>query len=134
MIRVFSKKKILIFCAIFLAAFLVWGSLLYVSLVPEAQSLGGIPGALPFGGLVGFVQPCTCSCGAVVVVGPPVGGSFLYCPGITQVFAYYQIPRPAVWLLGLYTPGGACLIWAGKLCVPAPIQPMGTIIMTGTSL
>lgn len=125
MIHALSKKKILIFLATFLFIFLIWGSLY----VEPAQSLGGVP----FGGMVSFVQPCTCSCGAVVVVGPPRGGPFLYCPGFTRVYEYFQIPRVGVWLLGLYSPGGTCLIWVGKLCVPAPIQPIGTIIMTGTS-
>jgi len=100
-----------------------------------AGTLGGGFGiGGPFGGMVSFVQPCTCSCGAVVVVGPPRGGPYLYCPGVTQVFEYFQIPRPGVWLLGLSSPPAACLIWAGKICVPAPIQPIGTIIIVGTSL
>lgn len=87
----------------------------------------------PFGGMVELVQPCTCSPGVVVLVGPPRGGPFLYVPGATQVFEYFQIPKVGVWLLGIYSPGATCLIWSGKICVPAPIQPWGTIIMTGTS-
>ena len=87
---------------------------------------------LPFGGFVFSVVFCTCSAGAIVNVGPPRGGSFLYVPGATQVFQFFQIPRPNVWLLGNYSPGvGACLVFVGKGCVPLPHQ--GLISIVGTS-
>lgn len=42
---------------------------------------------------------CTCSPGCFnVFVGPPVGGSFMYCPGTTRLYAYYNIWN--AWQLG----------------------------------
>jgi len=93
------------------------------------QTASAVPG-LPFGGLVFNVIWCTCSVGAVVQVGPPVGGSFWVNPS-TVVFPFFRIPSPGVWLLGDYTPGGACLIFVGKECVPVPVT--GTILFVGTS-
>lgn len=95
---------------------------------------GGIPGGgIPFGGFVSFVEWCSCSGNAIVTVGPPRGGRFLYQPGATQVFEFFQIPRVGVWLLGNYSPGsGVCLQGAGKICIPIPHQ--GTITIVGTSL
>jgi hypothetical protein len=116
---------------VWLLASILVALILIISSVFVAKSLAG-PG-LPFGGMTTFVQRCTCSCGAVVVVGPPRGGPLLYCPGISRVFEFFQIPRTGVWLLGNYAPGGICLIRRRSSCIPAPIQPIGTILIVGTS-
>ncbi len=91
-------------------------------------------GLLPFGGLVAASIPCTCSTGMfLLTIGPPRGGQFIYQTG-TQAFQNFNLPRPGVWALGLYSPVGVCLVYAGKSCVPFGL-PIGTITsVTGTSL
>lgn len=86
-----------------------------------------------FGGFVLASIPCTCSGNFLLTIGPPVGGQFVYYPG-TQAFLHFNLPRPGVWAVGSYTPGGACLQFAGKICVPFGV-PLGTITpQVGTSL
>jgi len=89
---------------------------------------------LPFGGRVLTSVPCTCSGNFLLTVSPPVGGQFVYFPG-TQAYSSYNLgPTSGMWALGLYTPGGACLMFVGKGCVPFGV-PTGTITPTvGTSL
>jgi hypothetical protein len=121
----FFRQRIFILISVFIAVTIIT-SAVFVSYAP-AQS-----GTLPFGGMVRNVIWCTCSSGAVVDVGPPRGGRFLYQPGSTRVYEYYQIPRVGVWLLGNYLPGaGVCLQWSGKSCFAVPHQ--GLITIVGTS-
>lgn len=80
---------------------------------------GGGGGGLNFGGvMVPHPEICTCSPGTYVTVGPPKGGTFIaygkFCTG---------------WSLGLYSPGGSCMHWAGKTCYPVIAQ--GTITLIG---
>lgn len=89
--------------------------------------------ALNFGGMVTTSIFCTCSGNFLLNITPPVGGQFLYQPG-TQSFLNFNLPRAGVWALGLYTPGGVCLMWAGESCKPFG-APVGTISpVVGTSL
>ncbi|PIP73410.1 MAG: hypothetical protein COW88_02215 [Candidatus Lloydbacteria bacterium CG22_combo_CG10-13_8_21_14_all_47_15] len=97
-----------------------------------AHAAAPISPFLPFGGFVFNVIYCTCSANAVLQVGPPRGGFFIFQPGFTRVYRWFQIPRAGVWVLGNYIPSGTCLIFAGKSCVPFPAQ--GTITIVGTSL
>lgn len=95
--------------------------------------VSAIPG-LPFGGFVYSVTPCSCSGSFLLHVSPPVPGDYLYVPGLTTVYPWYQIPRSLVWLLGDFFPGGACWIWVSAdppYC--APIPAVGTINFVGTS-
>ena len=92
----------------------------------------------PFGGKILSVIPCTCSAGFAVVIGPPrpaiifVPIAFLASP---LNHLWRQILTPGVWALGLYFPPPVpCLVYAGITCVPAPVQPLGTIFRSGTSL
>ena len=86
-----------------------------------------------FGGLVTSVIPCTCSNAFLVTVSPPVPGQFVYQIGTPQ-FAWGNITRPGVWTLGVYNPGGVCLVYVGKGCSPFG-APIGTITpIVGTSL
>jgi peptidoglycan hydrolase-like protein with peptidoglycan-binding domain len=93
---------------------------------------------IPFGGKILSVFPCTCSFGFVDTIGPP-RPAIIFIP-ITFLASPFnhlwkQILTPGVWTLGLYfTPPKPCLIWVKKVCVPAPIQPWGTIFRSGTSL
>jgi hypothetical protein len=107
----------------------------YESLISSLAIGGfGFGSTLPFGGMVSLVEYCTCGPPgsiAVVTVGPPRGGRFLYHSG-TPVYQYFQIPREGVWLLGNYFPGwGPCFEWVGKSCVP--VENQGVITIVGTS-
>jgi|GEM_PF-3303933 len=111
--------------SIILAACLIAGTFVY-----KADALTG----LPFGGLVVATTYCTCTNAFLLTISTPTPGNYLYFPGTPQ-FSYYQLPRVGVWTLGLYAPGGACLMFAGKAgCVPYALQPSGTIEFAGTSL
>ena len=131
--RDLSVAAVLVFCAVFV---LVLSSNLPYRLVTPSDenqeaSIGGAIGH--FGGMVEYVIFCTCSVdgSAVITVGPPRGGDFLYIPEITKVYEYFMIPRVGVWVLGNYNPGGQCLIYAGEDCAVVPNQ--GTISIVGTS-
>ena len=113
---------------------------IYVSLVVVivvaaysiTQNIKGV-GALPFGGKVVTSFPCPCSGNFLLTVSPPVGGQFVYYMG-TQAHLNYNLPTPGVWALGLYSPGGVCLVPVTFGCAPVGI-PIGTILPTvGTSL
>lgn len=87
---------------------------------------------IPFGGQIKSVFYCTCSNNILLTIGPPNGGSLIYQPGGTRLYAYGQVFRPGPWTLGNYSPGGACLVYVGVGC--AAIGSQGTIKSTGTSL
>ena len=93
-------------------------------------------GVLPFGGKVILSLPCTCNGvpSVLLTVSPPVGGQFLYILG-SQLYRNYNLGlATGMNVLGLYTPGGVCMVYAGKGCVPIG-PPIGTISPTvGTSL
>ncbi|HAT68243.1 MAG: hypothetical protein A2481_03840 [Candidatus Yonathbacteria bacterium RIFOXYC2_FULL_47_9] len=88
---------------------------------------------IPFGGLITYVFYCNCSFNLAVTVGPPVGGIYMYQPGASLIYAYYQIFRSGPWVLGTYVPGGACMVYVAVGCSPA-LVPTGTIVTAGTSL
>lgn len=110
--------------ALTLAVVLVFSAIFY-----RTQAAG-----LPFGGMVTVSIPCTCSTGMfLLTIGPPRGGQFVYQVG-TQAYSNFNLPRVGVWTLGLYVPGGVCMIYAGKSCVATGL-PLGTITsVVGTSL
>src|SRR3989344_6226712 len=63
----------------------------------------------PFGGRIISVFPCACSGTLLVKIGPPVPGVFVFQPGVTKLYQYFQL-HPPVWTLGLFAPGlGVCL-------------------------
>lgn len=88
---------------------------------------------IPFGGPVTAVAYCPCSGNLAIVVGPPGPGIFMYQPGASTVYSFYQIFRPGPWVLGTYTPGGSCMMFIPYGCAPM-LFPMGTIDEVGTSL
>lgn len=96
-------------------------------------------GLLPFGGRVLTAIPCSCGGSAVggfnvfLTISPPVGGQFLYAIG-TQAYLNKNLGfGTGMWALGLYTPGGVCMVLSPKGC--SPLIPIGTITPTvGTSL
>lgn len=86
-----------------------------------------------FGGFVISSVPCPCSNSWLLTISPPRGGQFLFFNGMPQ-FEYHQLPRFAVWTLGLYKPGGQCLVPTSHGCKSVG-KPKGIITPTvGTSL
>lgn len=86
-----------------------------------------------FGGFILNSFFCPCSGNFLLTISPPVGGQFLYQIGSPQ-YPNFSLPRPGVWTLGLYNPGGACMIPVPLGCAPVGF-PLGTITPTvGTSL
>ena len=78
-----------------------------------------------FGGLVLWSFFCPCSGNYLLYISPPVGGFYSFYPG-SQGFLNYSLPGPGVWTLGLYNPGGVCLIPTTTGCTSF-IHPQGTI-------
>jgi hypothetical protein len=97
---------------------------------------------LPFGGLVTYSVPCTCSPGNLWVwftplylgSGIPVTGSVTYSPYRTLLYPYFLIGMPGRWHLGAYTPGvQACWMVApppAPGCVPLPSAGLMTKVGT----
>jgi hypothetical protein len=98
---------------------------------------------IPFGGRILSVTKCDCPVpyGFVDKIGPPrpatifIPITFLASP---LNHSWRQILIKGVWALGLWFPLPVpCLIWEISIppkCVPAPVQPVGTIFRSGTSL
>jgi len=86
---------------------------------------------LPFGGFITNVFFCSCNGGWLLTVGPPVGGDYLYMN--TPQYAHFQLPRPGVWVLGLYEPAGVCTFHSGDGCAARPAKGIITPYV-GTSL
>ncbi|OGZ09727.1 MAG: hypothetical protein A3D65_05365 [Candidatus Lloydbacteria bacterium RIFCSPHIGHO2_02_FULL_50_13] len=92
----------------------------------KAEAIG-----IPFGGMSLSVFWCICSFNLWIIVGPPVGGSFIYQPGLSILYLFGQIYRPGVWLLGLAAPAAVpCLVPFSGGCFPIgfglPIEIVGT--------
>lgn len=88
---------------------------------------------LPFGGMIMFVKSCQCPVpGFLIVVSPPVGGSYLYTPG-TVLYPNFNVFTPGAWVLGLHTgtPVGCGNFEKGYCAAQVPAQ--GIITMVGTS-
>ncbi|GEM_PF-3138311 len=86
--------------------------------------------AANIGGRTLFKIYCPCSLSELIIVGPPVGGSFMITP-VTKLFDYKRVAIPN-WNLGsalsIYTP---CLIPALIGCVPIGFGK--PVIYEGTS-
>lgn len=89
--------------------------------------------AMPFGGLFsfgGFVFNQTfCANGVLLFAGPPRGGLYMYSGG--ALYARYA-PFAGHWVVGLASPGGACVCPNGN-CEAGAIPARGTIVIVGTS-
>jgi hypothetical protein len=117
--------------------FLVLSFVGTTTLPPKASAQG-----LPFGGLVSYSLPCTCSGnmwvwftplylgGLVVATGPVV-----YSPFSTLLYPYFMIGVPGTWHLGSYIPGAqSCWMIVpppGVGCVPLPA--LGVMTKVGTN-
>ncbi|MFA6158494.1 MAG: hypothetical protein WC763_02600 [Candidatus Paceibacterota bacterium] len=125
------KKKILltvISLIVFIAA----------SLPSKASAL--TPPLLPFGGVLDFWLPCTCSLQVWDYFTPlylspvPVTGPMGYVWEATLLFADFIPPVvPATSYKGAYIPGiQSCWMYAGVTCFPLPV--IGTIGFVGSGL
>lgn len=124
-----SSKKRPIVISFIIVLFLVVAS--FGMRIKSGKAIG-----LPFGGRILDVTYCICSANLQITVGAPKGGVFMYEPGASIIDAWYQIFRPGPWVLGSYTPAGACVqleYYGGDpYCIPHPA--MGTISEAGTSM
>lgn len=91
-------------------------------LAPSAYAIVG------FGGKI--IKSFPCLNGVYLLVSPPVGGSFLFPYG-AKLYPHFQL-RPGVWVLGIFAPGGVCLVPSFFGVTPIPVQ--GTILFLGTSM
>lgn len=85
---------------------------------------------LGFGGKILNTTPC--ANGLLLTIGLPRGGLFMWTPGLSISFLWYQI-RIGANALGIYSPGGACVSPYGCFFCGA-IPAKGTILKIGTSL
>ena len=83
---------------------------------------------IPFGGELINVDYC-CN-GLRLSVSPPRPGTYMFTAG-SVLYAYYQILRTGVWVLGDALPAGVCQ--TGTYCATS-IPTTGTIRQIGTSL
>jgi hypothetical protein len=82
----------------------------------------------PFGGQMSVPVPCIGG-GKWTVVGPPVGGPYVWFPG-TRTYLYGPPAHPGQWLLGNAGPVGFCVVSIN----PPIIFEGGTMIMLGSSI
>lgn len=92
-----------------------------------------------FGGPIANVEVCTCSGSLNVMVVdyskiPILPVNYLYIPGVTILYPFFQIFRSGPWTLGTYLPGAVCLMAGPTICTPSTLPPIGTMIMVGTSI
>lgn len=83
--------------------------------------------ALPFGGFV--TGQLRCDNGLLLFVGPPRGGLFMLMPG--AIIHPRGVPTSGKWVLGLYSPAGACVIVRPHSTTVIPAR--GTILRVGSS-
>lgn len=101
------------------------------------SSSGGSSGSsavLNFGGMTTAMTTCTCSANILLYVQDVRGTTLplIYQPGATILYQNYS-PTSGVWVLGTYTSGGQCLIYAVTGCTTGG-TPVGTMLQVGTSL
>ncbi len=85
---------------------------------------------LGFGGKILNITPC--ANGLLLTTGLPTARLFMWTPGISFTYLWYQI-RIGSNILGAYSPGGSCIFPNGCFFCGA-IPAKGTIIKIGTSL
>ncbi len=87
---------------------------------------------LPFGGMITYVRVCTCPGALWIQVSPPVGGAFLFFPGLSTLFANGNIFTPGNWVLGLHSGvPTSCGTWDEGECLDQwPAQGIMTIVGT----
>lgn len=104
--------------------------------LPEAKrgTMAAV-GLSPFGGIIVYAAPCTCSTpNWGIKVGPPVGGSFIYSPGSSDLRAWYNLFHPGPWVLGIAQGYAPCMQQDYPSCTPDKVVAGGPVmIIVGTS-
>ncbi len=88
------------------------------------------------GDLKGLDTVCTCSASETIKVHSYVDDSdhvYLYMPGVTQLYANYNLQTSGGYFLATLTPGAVCLVYHGEECDNADSQPEGIFGLVGTS-
>lgn len=104
----------------------------FVLLLPAYASAQA---GLPFGGII--IKPIFCPCSANVALRiVPIGATsphiVMFQPGVSTLYAFWNILKPGTYLLGTYGPPVPCL--SIVFCIPDPrVIAAPIIIMTGTS-
>ncbi len=108
--------------------------LLGLFLLPGLVLAQAPAGYAPFGGQIKKVEYCECSNNFKLEIGGPRGSDyyggrpFLYTPGKTTLYSFYQILRRGAWTLGLWK--GVDLCVTGAFCsdeeIGLPIEMVGT--------
>ena len=110
--------------AILIAMIMISGSFWHVN---NSAAFG-----LGFGGSIVSVIYCYCSGNIMAIVAGAAGGTYMYQPGVTQLYMYGQVFRGGPSILGVYSMGGICKI--GACADPSVIVAKGTMLTAGTSL
>ena len=88
------------------------------------------------GELLGMEDECTCSAGTTINTYSYVDDSshvYLYQPGVTQLYANYDIMNSDGYFLTTLEPFSMCLVYEGEDCDDSSQSPEGTFLLTGTS-
>ena len=113
----------------YLAPFLLLGLLFSIPTAARAQ----VPGLTNLiGGKIILSEIC-CN-GVKITVGPPKAGIFLYVPGVSTLYPYFNIFTPGPWVLGTAFGVATCQKLASFIpcAIPEPV-PGGIIRMIGSS-
>ncbi|MGM0482660.1 MAG: hypothetical protein ACQEP6_02240 [Patescibacteria group bacterium] len=104
------KKRTLL---LFLVLFLITPFLFFV---PETEKALSNP-QNPFGGKINSIKYCPCTPGILLEVGPPREATVMYLPGQSTLYAYYNIYKTGVWLLGTHTGSSrSCRVYSNTGC------------------
>lgn len=134
MILDFFRKKILV---LLIALLLI----LPIGVFAFTPGPGAFVPGLPFGGLVLFTLPCSCSANLWIWFAPlhlppkTIVGPLIYQPVYTGLYGDFAIGIPGTWHLGSYIPvvgNGVCWQYVGTACVVMP--NLGLINKVGTGL
>lgn len=118
------KNKKAIIVAVLIGALIITGALLY-----DTNSAYAVMG---FGGKIVYVNFCWCTANLAVFVAGYNGGTLIFQPGLSQLFAFGQIFRPGPDVVG--TSGGPGVCRYGTCTDPGTITITGRqILMVGTS-
>lgn len=104
--------------------------LVFASPTKSLADIGGF--GMPFGGRVLSRVQCTCGVDALLLVGSPVGGSFMLTPA-SRIYIN-NAPFPSNWVLGLASGFSTCFVVVPT--TPPSCAPVGggsVIKIMGTS-
>jgi hypothetical protein len=106
----------------------------YFGIFKNADALTGLLRTYDGGILLSPPIPCTCSGGFLIVMLSYIDflpHSYLFIPGFTLLYQYFNIFVPSNAISSTHIPGGICLVIAGPTCVPLGITE-GILTQIGT--